>query len=244
MDHFQIGLATETKADNSPVTVADTAVNSMVIEEVHKHFPAHSVRGEEESTQQKDDEFVWVCDPIDGTIPYAHGIPTNVFSLALVQSGEPIAAVIYDPYMKRLFSAEKNKGATLNKSPAHVKNASSIKHETIGLSGPPRLYAVTDDAVLLSAVRTAGARPIELGSAIYEAAMVAAGEFVGQIFAGRTAHDIAAVKLIVEEAGGKVTDLLGRDQRYDRPIYGAVVSNGRIHDDLLELIKPYLAEES
>lgn len=86
LQHFQVGVANEAKAleGNTPVTIADTAINSMVIEAIRKQYPEHAVIGEEESHVQDNAEYTWVCDPIGGTIPCVMGIPTNVFSLAMV----------------------------------------------------------------------------------------------------------------------------------------------------------------
>ena len=104
LQHFQVGVANETKAleGDTPVTVADKAINSMVIEAIKRQYPDHSVIGEEESNRRDNAEYTWVCDPIDGTIPYVMGVPTNVFSIAMVdKDGQPVVAVVFDPYMKR-----------------------------------------------------------------------------------------------------------------------------------------------
>src|SRR6185369_16230217 len=101
LEHFQVGVAKRDKAeaDNTPVTIADTQINRLVIEAVRAKHPTHAVIGEEESHPADGVEFTWVCDPIDGTIPYTMGIPTNLFSLALVDGeGQPVVAVVYDPY--------------------------------------------------------------------------------------------------------------------------------------------------
>ncbi len=237
LEHFAVGVAFTSKADDSRLTIADTAVNRMVIEEVAKHFPEHGVRGEEESTQRDHHTMVWVCDPIDGTLPYSHGIPTNMFSLALVQDGEPIVGVTYDPYLKRLFAAEKGKGAFLNNQPIKVSTSGLVANQSISgasdrsLLYPPGVYAACYDRQL---------QFFSHKSCVYSSMLVASGQFVGHMYCGVHAHDVAAVKIIVEEAGGKVTDLRGQQQRYDQPIYGALISNGVAHDDLLALIKPHL----
>src|SRR5689334_10230705 len=112
--HFQIGIAKEDKEDGSPVTIADKAINHMVIEAIAKAYPNDAVLGEEESLHNEAGEYLWVCDPIDGTIPFSLGIPVNVFTLALLKDGQPLVSVVYDPYLKRLFSAIKGEGAFCN----------------------------------------------------------------------------------------------------------------------------------
>lgn len=237
LKHFAVGVAFTSKADTSRLTIADTAVNRMVIEEVDKQFPDHGVRGEEESSQQDHHKMVWVCDPIDGTLPYSHGIPTNMFSLALVQDGLPIVGVTYDPYLKRLYSADKGKGAYLNDQLIKVSTSGLRANQSISgasdrnLLYPPGVYAACYDRQL---------QFFSHKSCVYSSMLVASGQFIGQVYGGQHSHDVAAVKVIVEEAGGKVTDLRGQQQRYNGPVYGALISNGVAHNDLIELIKPHL----
>src|SRR5690606_7148188 len=92
-DHFVLGIDTEWKQDATPLTIADTSINQLVIDQVKQRFPTHGVLGEEASFGT-DREYLWVVDPVDGTMPYSHGIPTSTFSLALVQNGQPIVAAV------------------------------------------------------------------------------------------------------------------------------------------------------
>jgi len=90
MENFKLGMHKEWKSDNSPVTETDLRINKLLIEGVKKYFPEHSVLGEEESNFVGDRKMVWVCDPLDGTLPFSHGVPIFTFSLALVDDG-PVA---------------------------------------------------------------------------------------------------------------------------------------------------------
>ncbi|HEY4964296.1 MAG TPA: inositol monophosphatase [Candidatus Saccharimonadales bacterium] len=240
LDYFTIGAAREIKPDNSPVTEADMKINQLVIDKVIAAYPNHGVRGEEISFEQEGKEYVWVCDPIDGTMPFVLGIPTNVFSLALVQNGVPIVAVVYDPYLKRLFSSSKGSGAFCNEEQIYVNKENDLSKILIGTSGPQGkcLKVLEFHDEIIRKVQ----RHYQYQCVVYEAMMVALGQFGATIFSGDSAHDIAAVKLIVEEAGGKVTDLLGDEQRYDQEIYGAIVSNGKVHPDLIKITKNHLTE--
>ena len=94
--NFTLGMAREWKEDSTPVTVTDLAINHLVIAEIGRRFPTHGVLGEEVSSLAPDHEWVWVCDPIDGTIPFSHGIPVTAFSLALTYQGETLLGVVYD----------------------------------------------------------------------------------------------------------------------------------------------------
>ncbi len=237
LEHFAVGVAFTSKADDSRLTIADTAVNRVVIDEVAKQYPDHGVRGEEESSQQDHHTMVWVCDPIDGTLPYSHGIPTNVFSLALVENGEPILGVVYDPYLKRLFTAEKGKGAFLNDQSIKVNSSGVVANQSIGLSSDK---TIMNQPGFHAECWNRGLQVFGLKSCIYSSMLVASGQFIAHMYNNKHSHDVAAVKIIVEEAGGKVTDLHGQEQRYDQPINGALISNGVAHDELIKLITPHL----
>lgn len=234
LEHFRVGVASQSKEleGNTPVTIADRTINSMVIEAINKNYPAHAVIGEEESSYKEGAEYTWVCDPIDGTIPYVMGIPTNVFSLALVnKDGEPVVAVVCDPYLKRKYWAVKGGGAFLNDERISVNGASDLSDAYIGMSGSRSKTIKPNEfkAELISS----SYRPVILNCAIYEAMMVACGQMGATVYLGLNTHDIASSKLIVEEAGGKVTDVFGEDQRYDQSVKGAVISNGLLHDRIL-----------
>ncbi len=237
--YYSLGMTKGWKGDRTPVTKADVEINDLLIQRVHELFPGHNVRGEEASDQSRLSDYCWVCDPIDGTTPFSHGMPVCTFSLALVQNGKSILGVIYDAFGDRLFVGQEGKGATLNSQPIHVSPRTELKGSVCNIeahcSHPYLVHALTE--YLCDDVQAATFRML---SSIYPAALVAAGEFAFTIMPANTAHDAAAVKVLVEEAGGKVTDLFGDDQRYDQPIRGMIASNGLLHDQLVELSKKYI----
>jgi fructose-1,6-bisphosphatase/inositol monophosphatase family enzyme len=226
------------KYDQTIVTKADTEINSYLIERVREAFPTHAVDGEEE--QFGASEYVWVCDPVDGTAMYARHIPVSVFSLALVKDGKPIVGVIYDSFTDNMYYACLGGGA--------YKNGERINVSTLPFSGMRTIVNIDawPDAEynLWEVYRELGkvTYTVGLGSIIRAAACVASGDFAAAIYPG-TKHkncDIAAAKVIVEEAGGKVTDLFGGEQRYDGDINGALISNGTVHAEALEIIKKHV----
>jgi fructose-1,6-bisphosphatase/inositol monophosphatase family enzyme len=237
LEHFKVGVEREMKSDATPVTIADKKINKLVIDSVASAFPGHSVLGEEENSDANNTEYIWVCDPIDGTIAYTLGIPTNLFSLALVHNGESILGILYDPYTERLYEATKSNGAYLNGSKIRVNSEVSPPGF---ITLPFMQYGITDTAALAKDVISAGFRCFSVCSVTYESMLVASGQTVATIFSGKTPWDIAAVKIIVEEAGGTVTDLYGNEQKYDQPIAGAIVSNGVQHNQLVALIKKHI----
>ena len=234
---FTLGMKKQWKADDSPVTETDLAINRMLIEAVQKHFPTHGVLAEEESAPVAGAEDVWVCDPVDGTIAFSHGTPTFVYSLALVHKGQSILGVVYDPILDRMVVAEHGKGAELNGEPIHVSPARSMKSIPIGVGW--WMGGIRNLGRLETELVQRGAYAMRLGSITYMGMLVALGEFAGTFFTGPDAHDTAALKVIIEEAGGKVTDLFGNEQRYDKPIRGHIASNGILHDELVALVRDF-----
>ena len=222
-----------TKADNSPVTVADTTINRMLIEAVAERFPEYGVLGEEASAHA-DRRELWVCDPIDGTRGFIHGDPTAMFSLAFVVDGEPLLAVAYDPFQDRLFTAVKGRGAQCNGTALHVSDQSP---QGAVIAGPGSLVELERGLEVYRDLRRQGMQVRLMAGGVFKMCLIASGRLDGRIFPGCFAHDLAAAKLIVEEAGGMVTDLRGAKQRYDGEICGAIISNGVIHDVLVAAVK-------
>lgn len=236
--NFQLNGDREWKEDGSPVTKTDMAINKMVIERVAQTFPDHGVKGEEESDYTGDEEYLWVCDPVDGTTPFSHGIPTCVFSIALVRDGDPVLGTVYDPLLDRLFFAEKGQGAFLNDQPIEVSRTDAFTTNLVIASSFGRGDLV-DLYPVAGKLKDHGVHVINLQCHIYAGMLVAAGELGAVLFRGKGAHDGAALKVLVEEAGGKVTDILGKPQRYDQNMNGQLVSNGLLHEPLLELIREH-----
>jgi fructose-1,6-bisphosphatase/inositol monophosphatase family enzyme len=226
------------KNDKTIVTLADTEINSYLIRKVKEKYPNHSVDGEEEHFGKSN--CVWVCDPIDGTNMYASNIPVACFSLALVIDGISILGVVYDPFTDSLYSAVKGEGAFVNGNKISVNNIKLDDMRSISNfdNWPEAEYNIYPVVTELSKKTYF----LSIRSVIRACMCVASGKFNLAIYPG-TKHkncDIASVKVIVEETGGKVTDLFGKEQRYDKDINGAVISNGIVHDETIEIINKLL----
>ena len=238
MKYFKGDNQATYKFDQTIVTKADTEINEYLIKRVKETFPTHCVDGEEEKFG--DSNYVWVCDPVDGTAMYARHIPVAVFSLALVIDGVSQIGVVYDTFTDSLYYAIKGEGAYRNNQKICVNDVDlgdkrSVSHFDMWSQAEYNLY---------DTMKELGKKTyfISLGSIIRSCMCIANGDFNFAIFPG-TKHkncDIAAVKVIVEEAGGKVTDLFGNEQRYDRDINGAVISNGKVHKEVIDTIKKYI----
>lgn len=225
------------KTDRTIVTKADTDINTLVITVLSGKTPDYSIWGEEESNIIEGAEFTWVCDPVDGTMPFSKGIPISTFSLALVdKNGESVVGVVYDPFQDRLFEAVKGRGAYLNGEVISVSDKSDLdgayideelwinQEEDITFDNPKDIF------------NKAGAKLTTQCSAVIMGCFVAKGAFDAMIFGQGKPEDIAALAVLVTEAGGKVTDLFGNEQRYDTNIKGAIATNGLIHDDIRKVL--------
>lgn len=242
LKYFNDDKSIDYKNDNTIITIADNEINKYLIEQVKLKFPTHSVDGEEESFGKSN--YVWVCDPIDGTAMYARNIPTAVFSLALVENGNPILGLIYDPFTDNMYTAIKGQGAYKNDLKINVNNLEiddikSVAHYDMWPNSEYNIYDI---------IKELGKKTyfVSIGSIARASMCVASGDFTLAIFPG-TKHkncDIAAAKIIVEEAGGKITDLFGNDQKYDRDINGAIISNRKVHNEVINTIKKHLKKEN
>jgi len=233
----QFGLTTEVvwKEDNSPLTEADTAINRLVIERVTSTYPSDGVLGEEAS-RESGRERLWVVDPIDGTQPFSLGVPISTFCIALVVNKEPVLGVVYDPFQQRMYQAVKGEGAFVNGVRLHVSEATSLQQNYVVVSS--RMsgnYATTGE--FCDRFAQARGKSFNFRSIAYSCMMVASGKAVEVVAGYFHPWDVAAVKVILEEAGAKVTDFNDRPLLYERTDGGLIVSNGLVHNELSHLVR-------
>ena len=237
--NFNQDIAFNYKEDRTVVTDVDKKINHYLIEKVREKYPNHSVAGEEESVINNNSSM-WVCDPIDGTGMYADGVPVSVFSLAYVESGEVQVGVVVDPYLDRTYTAIRGRGAFCNGKRIRVND----KH--LGDNGYRVNYEMWNrakfDTMSISKELLTEARISSIGSVARSCMAIASGMFSCDLFPGmeHANCDMAASSLIVEEAGGKVTDFYGNEQLYDGPLNGAIITNGVSHEEILQKVKKYI----
>jgi myo-inositol-1(or 4)-monophosphatase len=226
------------KGDDTPLTKADTEINDLVIKRINAAYPNHSIFGEEKKDKKENSKYVWVCDPIDGTMPFSNGLPIFTFSIALVDqsNGQPILGLVNDPIMKNMYWSYKGGGAYRNGKKISVAKDTILKNTYLNTDGSGKDMSFSN-IDLLKTLREKGAKVMKLLSVIYGGIQVANGKFVGTVFYAPYAHDVAALKIITEEAGGKVTDLNGNERRYDEDGLGCVISNGILHEEILECVE-------
>lgn len=189
----------------------DGLAEAEIVKELKRANPGYAILGEEGGAQGEHYRYTWVIDPLDGTSNYLHGIPHWCVSIALVDNGEPVHGVIFDPLRNELFTATRGGGAVLNDKKIRVSERKDIAGAMLITGFPPRERSRL--APHLDCVRALMAEAEDVrrtGSAALDLAYVAAGRVDGYFEAGVQPWDIAAGVLLVREAGGRVCDYVGR----------------------------------
>lgn len=220
---------------NNLVTEADHAAEKAIISIIKNTFPDHQILAEETGEIAQASPYKWIIDPIDGTVNFAHGIPINCVSIGLEKDGEMIMGAVFNPHLNEFFFAEKGKGATLNDKPIHVSTETQAIKACL-VTGFPYTYINMPNGPLeiFEKFIRKGVPVRRLGSAAIDLCWVAAGRLDGFFEHKLEAWDSAAGYLIVEEAGGKVTDLEGNEfSVYQHKI---LATNGKIHDEMIAVI--------
>lgn len=238
LKYFGFEVENTWKDDNTPLTKADTEINDLVIKRINENFPEHSIYGEEKSDLKENSKYIWVCDPIDGTMPFSNGLPMFTFSIALVDqsNGLPVLGVVNDPIMKNMYWAIKNGGAYRNDQKISVIEKIDLKNTYLITEASGKMVWFSN-LPLMKALSEKKCAVMRFLSFIYGGIQVANGKFIGAVFYNPYGHDVAALKIITEEAGGKVTDLNGKERRYDQDGVGCLVSNGTLHNELLQIVQ-------
>jgi myo-inositol-1(or 4)-monophosphatase len=242
------GVETEYKGDVDIVTVADRTVEKLIRGRLGQAFPEHGIYGEEGTRDRMTGEFRWYVDPLDGTTNFAHGFPQFCVSMGLEQrpadlapdqDGTLVAAVIYDPLRNELFTAEHGRGAWLNGKSIHVSRVPVLAEALLATGFPSRKRHLSPNIHFYQefTLRSHGVR--RAGSAALDLAYVACGRMDAFWEFNLNPWDTAAGLLLVEEAGGKITDFSGNHFRLDsREI---LASNGLIHAELITLFSDMFA---
>ena len=220
---------------NNLVTEADHASDKAIREVIKKAFPEHGIVSEESDAKISESDYRWIIDPIDGTVNFANNIPICCVSIGLEYKGSMYMGAVYNPIMNEFYLAEKDKGATLNGEKISVSNKTQVAKSCL-VTGFPYTYLDNPNGPLqvFSKLIKKGVPVRRLGSAAIDLCWVAAGRFDGFYEHELHAWDSAAGFLIVEEAGGKVTDLNGN--RYSPFQPGIIATNGKIHDELQKIV--------
>lgn len=246
MEAFGGSLDVSKKGAIDLVTNVDVEIERMFRTVIAERFPDHDVLGEEMGARRASDApspYCWFFDPIDGTTNFAHGVPIFCSSLALEIEGRLGVAAVYDATRDELFTAERGRGAWLNGRRLRVSETSTLA-DALLVTGFP--YTVQTDPkrvlALFGAFIQQSRAVRRLGSAALDVCYVAAGRMDGFWEEGLGAWDIAAAALLVEEAGGRITNLSG--DAFEPRKGELVASNGRVHDEMLQTIARIVAGAS
>ena len=218
------------------LTEADKASEKLITDFIRKKYPSHGILAEEGSEFNKTAEYLWVIDPLDGTTNFAHGLPIFSVSIGLQKNGETIAGVVYDVNRNIIFSAEQGSGSFEDKSRINVNNNENLGHSMLVTGFPYNVKENPDKCYerFIEFLKTARAVR-RLGSAAIDFCYVANGAFDGFWEVSLQPWDLCAGKLIVEEAGGLVTDFEGNKiDIYSKRI---LATNGRVHQKMIDVMK-------
>jgi myo-inositol-1(or 4)-monophosphatase len=229
----------EYKGEVDLVTAADRESESFIVGRLRSLFPGHDLIGEEGSRTEKGSDFKWYIDPLDGTTNFAHGVPFFAVSLALENRGKMIAGVVYNPPLEEMFTAQAESPAALNGKPIHVSATAHLAEALVATGFPTHKRQTNPNIYFYQAVtyRSHGVR--RFGSAALDLCYTACGRFEGFWEFNLQPWDTAAGVLILECAGGRVTDMFGGSYNVDSP--EILATNGRIHAEILGLFTEVFA---
>jgi len=218
------------------VTEMDGRAEALVVDALLKQFPDDGILGEEGSARPGRSGRRWVIDPLDGTTNYTHGLPVYAVGIGLERDGIVELGVVYDPTRDEMFVGERGAGAWLNDARLSVSATPALDVSLLTTGFPYDLRTNPDNNLREYATFAARARAVRrMGSALIDLAYVAAGRFDGFWELTLGPWDVAAGAVLVEEAGGRVSDLHGGPLDINAP--RLVASNGRIHDEILAVLK-------
>lgn len=220
------------KADRSPVTEADVAAEHAIREILTGHFPDHGFYGEETGRAREDSPWLWLVDPIDGTKSFVRGYPFFSTQIALAHEGRIVAAVSSAPAFDERAWAEAGGGAWLDGERLHVSEIASLADATLS-TGNLRTLAEGPGWAGFGRL-VAGVNRIRGYGDFYHYHLLAAGRIDAVLESDVNILDIAALTLIVEEAGGRFTDLEGGPVGLDTTT--VLATNGRLHDAISGLL--------
>jgi len=231
MDYFRQHVKVEYKGEADLVTVADRKSEALIRERLRQHWPSFDILGEEGGLQDTGSDYRWYVDPLDGTTNFAHGFPVFCVSMGLDYKGNRVAGVIYDPTRDELFAAKQGGGAFLNQQRILVSKTANLAECLVATGFPshkrhknPNIFFYHQITLHTHGVRRAGSAALDL-------AYVACGRLDGFWEFNLNSWDTAAGVLMVQEAGGKVTDF--KDGPFLLDSRETLASNGMVHSALL-----------
>ena len=231
--YFERRVPFETKGEFDLVTEADRASEKLVVERLRSYFPSHAIVAEEGGGHESSSDYRWFVDPLDGTTNFAHSFPMFNVTLGLERAGELIAGVIYDPMRQEVFTAERGAGAFLNNRRIRVSSTKRLTDSlaSTGFPSRKRHHNINIHFYYQLAMASHGVR--RTGSAAIDLAYVASGRLDFFWEFGLKPWDMAAGSLLVQEAGGRVTDMKGAPHSVTTSDH-MLADNGALHQEVLD----------
>ncbi len=218
------------------VTDLDKRSEKLIIDTIRKRFPDHDILAEESGAQNRSSDTRWIIDPLDGTTNYMHGLPIYSVTIGVEHKGELVAGVIYDPTRDELYTAEKGSGAFLNGNRLKVSQETTIIRSLLITGFPYNIKENPFNAIDHFNNLVTEAQAIRrLGSAAIDLAYVARGIADGFWEVWLNPWDMAAGVLLIQEAGGTISDFQGKPLNIYKP--NIIASNGNIHEELVRIIQ-------
>lgn len=222
--------------ESNLVTDIDKASEKVITEFIRRKYPAHGILAEESGKFDSSSEYVWVVDPLDGTTNFAHGFPIFSVSIGVQKNGKTIAGVVYDVMQNNVYAAESGSGAFLNQSKITVSDTELLSRSLLVTGFPYNISENPEKAFQKFEALTRNSRGMRrLGSAAIDFCYVAKGVFDGFWEVFLNPWDICAGKLILEEAGGSVTDFDGSEIGIEST--RILASNNKIHKQMIDILK-------
>ena len=236
MEKFNQSINIQYKGDINLVTEADKGAEKLIIETIRKNFPDHGILSEESPAISGSSSLRWIIDPLDGTTNYAHGYPVFCVSIALEKEGVVILGVVYDPTRHDTFVAIRGEGAYLNGEKLAVSKTSALTRSLLATGFPYDIRESKNNNLDYFNIMAKKAQAIRrAGAAALDIAYLAAGRFDGFWELKLKPWDTAAAHLLVEEAGGKISELTGTPWHLFSP--NILVSNGLIHEQMMDIFR-------
>jgi len=224
------------KGDIDPVTTADKKIEKFIIKNLKKYFPEYSILSEEKGLKKLKSHFCFIIDPLDGTVNFSHHFPVFAISIALTYKEKIIFGATYDVKRDELFYASKNNGSYLNKKKIYVSNTNKLKKALLTTGFPYYIWKKPKRVIkILKNILTHAQGVRRLGAATIDLCWLACGRIDGFWEEGLKIWDTAAGKIIIEEAGGKVTDYSGKN--FTLKANTIVASNGFLHKEIVKFTK-------
>ena len=235
MQHFEKASSVSFKGKNDIVTEVDIRSNELIRSKIMANFPDHSIHSEETGLEDHHSKYTWIIDPIDGTINYFYGSAPFRVGVCLLEDKQPIVTAIYNPIKEIMYFAKKGKGATANGDPIHVNDNDDLTLSVVMTHLSSKHDARVKTIAALDSIFSKSMHMRMFGCGLAAMTYIATGKFDVFFNARTNPWDILPGALLIEEAGGTVTDIHGGKITHQSA--SVLATNGKVHEEMLGLLK-------